>query len=289
MSQTTYYENNDVGRTDDNHAPKFPVSTLWIGPDLTAYEQLSLSSFVRAGHPVNLYVYSNIGGVPSGVEVKAAKHILPETIASEFIKKLHLAMFADLFRYELMASTGETWVDADLVKLCAPLPNAKYLFAYESKDVIANGLVRAPHDSRILEFLLGGARQMLSPHLQDVPWGTYGPKLLTSAVTRLGLESFALSARQIYPIHFAQVSKLFSTRPQNREWCESATQDSMTLHLWNKFLLESRQKHLSPNPESYLGGLMLGMNIPLRPPYVSAQHMRIGLSRFSRLRRRFVG
>lgn len=250
---------------------QLPVATLWIGPELSVYEQLSLRSFRLSGHPVALYVYDEVKGVPEGVEVRSAETILPRETVFQNPDAPTFAMFANLFRYEMIAATGDTWIDADLVKLKKALPKSDYLFAFESADFINNGLVRLPRESELLRRLIDGTRPMLSPLHRDVPWGTYGPRLLTQHVRELGLEEFSLRAAEIYPIHFGYVGRLFSSEVRDREWCHEATRGSVTLHLWNKFLSESGQKNRSPHPQSYLGQLMVENGIDTHGPYVDRE------------------
>lgn len=49
---------------------------LWIGPELSLMEQLSISSFLQNGHDYHLYVYDEVN-VPAGTVVRSANEILP--------------------------------------------------------------------------------------------------------------------------------------------------------------------------------------------------------------------
>jgi len=50
---------------------------LWIGPELSLMEQLSISSFLQNGHDYHLYVYDEVKNVPAGTVVRNANEILP--------------------------------------------------------------------------------------------------------------------------------------------------------------------------------------------------------------------
>lgn len=266
-----------------------PVATLWIGSDLSPYEQLSLKSFVRSGVSVAVYVYGDVAGVPDGVAIRDGRAIVPEKFVFQNPRSLSFAMFANLFRYEMINQTGDTWIDADLVKLSEPLPDRDYVFAYESPKAISNGLVRIPSGSPLILRLLEGARPMLSPDRRDVPWGTFGPRLLTESVVDLGLERFALNAKDVYPIHYVDMARLFSSSPRDVEWCRKRTSGAITLHLWNKFLQDSGQKAFFPHPSSYLGELMRSNDIELYPPFVEGRRIRIRPSISERFVRRLAG
>ena len=40
-------------------------------------ERLSISSFLKNGHPFHLYVYEAVKGIPEGVTIKDASDVLP--------------------------------------------------------------------------------------------------------------------------------------------------------------------------------------------------------------------
>ena len=42
------------------------IQSLWIGPRLTAMEQLTIRSFLEQRHEFRLYVYDRVEGVPDG-------------------------------------------------------------------------------------------------------------------------------------------------------------------------------------------------------------------------------
>ena len=48
------------------------IQGLWIGPELSVMEQLSIASFLRNGHEYHLYVYDELKHVPSGTILKDA-------------------------------------------------------------------------------------------------------------------------------------------------------------------------------------------------------------------------
>lgn len=73
---------------------------LWVGNQLSPIEQLCMKSFLYHGHQVDLYAYTDIKGVPSGVNMCDANEI----VESEKVFK-HMgsyAAFADLFRWALL-------------------------------------------------------------------------------------------------------------------------------------------------------------------------------------------
>ena len=63
------------------------IQSLWVGERLSTMERLCLSSFVKNGHEVHLYTYSDVEGIPEGVQVKDGSEILPEDMI--FMYKEH--------------------------------------------------------------------------------------------------------------------------------------------------------------------------------------------------------
>ena len=55
------------------------IQGLWVGPELSVMEQLSVSSFLRHGHQYHLYVYGDVKNIPAGAVVKDGNEILPSS------------------------------------------------------------------------------------------------------------------------------------------------------------------------------------------------------------------
>lgn len=92
---------------------------LWVGPGLSALENLCLRSFVETGYEVHLYSYGGLERIPAGVILKDANEIIPEN--DQFFGPHtcggRYANFADRFRYYLLYERGGWWFDIDHVAL----------------------------------------------------------------------------------------------------------------------------------------------------------------------------
>ncbi len=93
------------------------IQRLWIGERLSPMERLSITSFLRNGHPFHLYVYGKPDGVPEGTVVLDANEILPSSRIFKYAAHNTYAGFANFFRYKLLSEKGGWWVDADTVCL----------------------------------------------------------------------------------------------------------------------------------------------------------------------------
>ena len=96
------------------------VHAVWIGGPLGSMHVACLKSFVRIGHRTVLHVYDDPTDAPAGVELADASKILPrERVVVH--RNGSYALFADIFRYKLLASGAEIYVDCDMYCV-RPLP-----------------------------------------------------------------------------------------------------------------------------------------------------------------------
>jgi hypothetical protein len=108
----------------------YPIQTFWAGP-ISDMELLCLKSWVGHGHPVHLYTYDDISGLPVGVIRMDAREIVPEdevflydgpmpkTVTADAFAYMP---FADKFRYRLLRFNGGLWLDLDII-LIRPIPD----------------------------------------------------------------------------------------------------------------------------------------------------------------------
>lgn len=230
-----------------------PCVTLWIGAELGPFEQASLLSALRVGHSVALYCYREPRGVPAGVALRDAAEILPESAVLRH-RTGSPALFANLFRYELMRRGLGTWIDCDAYML-RPLPeDSPYLMGWQEPGVINNGVLRLPSDSPMLAPLIGIFSERRVPRwlppgaklaarwrllrrgrtgLSRMPWGSAGPHALTAIAREHGLDRLALPQEVLYPVHWRDAGWIF--RPD----CPPeavATPETVSIHLWTSCL-----------------------------------------------------
>lgn len=101
----------------------YPIQALWNGP-MTDMEILCLKSWVGHGHPVHLYTYEDLSGLPLGVEIMDARDIIPEDDfelyrgpmpKTKSLSAFSYMPFADRFRYALLRMNGGLWLDLDII------------------------------------------------------------------------------------------------------------------------------------------------------------------------------
>jgi len=211
-----------------------------------------MKSFIDKGHHFVLYTYSPDLGIPDGVEWRNADEILP------FDEKMVYgpeagegqgspALFANLFRYHLLAKHGGWWVDLDVYLLEPTVPEFEVFVAWESSGLLNNAVLRFPAGHSTVVEALRRAHQMG----HNVPWGATGPFLLTELFTAYGLNEAAQPMSSAYPIHPFEAMDLL--RPSRTFIVRERVRGSVFLHLWNEaFRRGGVDKTLRPPPGSLL-------------------------------------
>ena len=203
--------------------------SLWIGNPLSKVEQTALASFIYYKHSFTLFVYDMDLKVPKGVVKEDARKIIPE---SEIFKvEESYGPFADMFRYTMIKKTGLTWTDTDSICLRSDWDFGEYLFGFEEEDRLANGILRMPQNSKLINFLIKSATQY---DKSQIVWSEIGPLLVTQAAKEFDVIKYAQPPEVFYPVHFWQWKKIWV--PDYRREVLDKCKDSHTLQIWNQFL-----------------------------------------------------
>jgi hypothetical protein len=203
--------------------------SLWVGNPLSKVEQTALASFIYYGHSFTLFVYDMDMNVPQGVIKEDANKIIPE---SEIFKVQNsYGPFADMFRYTMIKKTGLTWTDTDSICLRSDWDFGDYLFGFEEDDRLANGILRMPQDSDLIDFLIENS---VKYDKTKIVWSEIGPLLVTKGAKRFNVLKYAQTPDVFYPVHFWQWKKIWKKdyRQEVLEKCKGAH----TLQIWNQFL-----------------------------------------------------
>ena len=203
--------------------------SLWIGNPLSKVEQTALASFIFYGHSFTLFVYDMNIKVPKGVVKENANKIIPE---SEIFKVQNsYGPFADMFRYKMIKETGLTWTDTDSICLRSDWNFGEYLFGFEEDDRLANGILRMPKDSDLINYLIKNSTKY---DKDKIVWSEIGPLLVTKGANKFNVIKYAQPPEVFYPVHFWQWKKIWSR--DYKEEVLHKCKDSHTLQIWNQFL-----------------------------------------------------
>ena len=203
--------------------------SLWIGNPLSKVEQTALSSFIYYGHSFTLFVYDMSMKVPKGIIKEDANKIIPE---SEIFKiQNSYGPFADMFRYTMIKKTGLIWTDTDSICLRSDWDFGDYLFGFEEDDRLANGILKMPQDSDLINFLI---KNSVKYDKSKIVWSEIGPLLVTKGARKYGVLKYAQPPEVFYPVHFWQWKKIWDR--DYKEEVLNKCKESHTLQIWNQFL-----------------------------------------------------
>jgi hypothetical protein len=203
--------------------------SLWIGNPLSKVEQTALASFIYYGHSFTLFVYDMDMKVPNGVVKADANEIIPE---SEIFKVQNsYGPFADMFRYTMIKKTGLIWTDTDSICLKASWNFGEYIFGFEEDQRLANGILKIPQDSELIDFLINNS---VKYDKTKIIWSEIGPLLVTKGAKRFNVLRYAQAPQVFYPVHFWQWKKIWLKDYKN-EVLDKCT-NAHTLQIWNQFL-----------------------------------------------------
>lgn len=204
------------------------IQGLWIGPELSVMEQLSISSFLKNGHEYHLFVYDDVKNIPAGTTVKDGNELLPASAIFQYTGRPSYAGFSNFFRYKLLFERGGWWADTDTVCL-KPFDFAEdYVFSSEiSKgvEVVNCGLLKAPVGSE----MMGWAWKVCqTKNSEQLVWGETGPGLIGEAVQKFSLEIFKKPYHVFCPLGFFEWQKVLEPKLDL-----SLGDRSYAIHLWN--------------------------------------------------------
>jgi hypothetical protein len=235
------------------------IVTLWIGDSLGPIERACMRSMLRHRDHVVLYSYSDVAGVPEGVEIRDASPLIPRSsIPDSWAQRSDL--YSDWFRYEVQKRGLGTWLDLDMY-LLAPLPEqGDYLFGEYEPGKINGAVLRLPPDAPILDPLLEQfrsgviigslhwrtrlpalARKLVQgvDHLTTTPWGATGPFALTWFVPRFGLSDEALPPEVFYPVRWQDARWILDPKQRVED---KVTKQTVAIHVWNECIRDYKHK-----------------------------------------------
>lgn len=207
----------------DDGLNKLPmIAGLWVGSDLSWLEQVVIQSYLDRGHPFTLYTVGDIGGVPSGVDVRNADEIYgPPPFDISDNDRLRVAVYSDIFRLHLMSKTDFIWSDLDAYCVRSFEGLGDHVFGLNQKGIVPTGIMKVPADSETLALMLdfvtlpnpvqpwrGSRLHRESAErvkagkiwgIEDLPWGCSGPKGFTHFLKETGEIELAQESDVFYP------------------------------------------------------------------------------------------
>ena len=144
-----------------------PIQMVWVGDKLSPIEQLCMKSFLYHGHKVDLYAYTDIKGVPSGINMYDANEIVG--FEKVFKHKGSYAAFADLFRWALLRFRGGYYCDTDVLCLKPFEFSESIVIGMEDTDFLTTSVLGFDGTSLANQF----ADDMLYEALNPLEWRSW--------------------------------------------------------------------------------------------------------------------
>jgi mannosyltransferase OCH1-like enzyme len=220
------------------------IQGLWIGPELSVMEQLSICSFLRNGHEYDLYAYDHLANVPAGAVVRDANEILPRSRIFQYKHQASYAGFSNVFRYKLLLERGGWWADTDIVCVRPFDFPDDYVLASEmcdGREVATSGIIKAPAGSEAMAYAWNICQ---SKEPAQLKWGETGPKLVAEVVGQFSLHSHIKSHEIFCPLRYDQWREILKP-----DIDESLFEASYSIHLWNEMWRAADQnKNASYDP-----------------------------------------
>ncbi len=244
------------------------IVSFWHGP-LSWLEQLSVSSFLRHGHGIEIYSYDPLEGLPAGAILRDAAEILPRDQLTFYKGKGTPGVFSDRFRLCLLQQGRGLYSDLDVycLKPLNGLPD--YVMGFENVRSVNNAVLRMPSQSPLLNDLLAvfnrNKRPLLEPHLplgrrlevaarrlvgdpvhpENMQFGATGPFALTHYLRQYDLMHLVQPAPVFYPIPYNDIPALMQPGSDIEAAIRSET---LAVHIWRSQLTR-RGRAGMPLPE----------------------------------------
>ena len=216
------------------------INGLWIGPELSGMEQLSIKSFLNNGYPFHLYAYEDVKNVPQGTKIMDANNILPEEKIFKNPLQDSFSFFANLFRYKLLYERGGIWTDMDIICL-DKIPESDYIFAGERikkgfKTQANCCFIKTPPKTDIMKWCFDKAQQRKP---ESISWGQTGPLLLSEAIDIFEMNSYILPWDAVSPVSWWKVSHFITTGIRQHLTWKKIRKKSFAVHLFNEMWRKS--------------------------------------------------
>ena len=205
------------------------IRSLWVGGNiLPTIPLMSINSFLMSGYRYEIFSYSPLANIPKNCINRDACDIMQFdplfVVTKGTYGKLNHAVFADLFRYEMLYRLGGWWADTDVI--CLGQLSKEDFFLQPERDIfgrsrVNNCLIRMPPRSPLMEICLKKCRHI---NVSNMEWGDTGPRLITQATIDLNLDHLIAQEKLYNPVNFTEFHKLFEPGFVNSCW--------KIIHLW---------------------------------------------------------
>jgi hypothetical protein len=275
---------------------KETANMFWNG-ELTKLERMCIKSFVDNGFNVKLWSYTNLE--VEGAESCDARLILPEESLTKYKQQHHsdmecdeslssIAVFSDVFRYNVVAKFGGWWFDCDCFCLkhseyFTELRNGKLLVAglQDTRTVnVASGIFYAEQETA--KMMVKYLNVLLDEYNNTFPrWGIVGPEFITDFVQRHKLYHGVTSIEKFYSINGFETH--FFINSDLKLVAKALIKNSYVTHIWDSIIKYMIDKNNFPkgslleefHNDSYNNNEDVNINIISQYNYILSRYLKI--------------
>lgn len=252
------------------------IVSFWHGP-MSWLEALSIASFRRQGHEVEVYSYDPIPDLPEGAIARDAASVLPRDKLVFYKGRGTPGVFSDHFRMMALRQSRGVYADLDVYCVRPITLTSDYLMAYERPGSVNGAVLYMPADAPLLDDLLGiftrPGQRLFEAHLpplrrvevairrlfgekvapQDMQYGATGPMALTYHVRQRGLTDKVMPSTVLYPIPYQDIPALMQPGSSVDPAIKPQT---LAVHLWRSQLTRRGRSDMPmPPPGSAMAEL----------------------------------
>ena len=228
-----------------------PVQSLWVGPELSELEVLSIKSFQKLGHPFILYTYGNVKNIPPGTIKKDGNKIIKKKDLFKF--KKGLLPFSDIFRYKMLYDKGGYWVDLDMIALKPLKFRESYIFSSErtiqkgpyrnrTQTEIANiGILKAPPKSDFYKELF---ERCIEEEKKGVKENIQFMRTMRDVLKEYGFEKYVKPAKMFCPLDWWHTKDAFYPPCCKKKYdvegysVDSVLKNAHCVHMWRSIMFK---------------------------------------------------
>lgn len=244
------------------------VVSFWRGP-VTWIERLCVASMLEVGHRVEVFSYEPESLSKAGLEceIRDAWEVLPapDDILPRNRGTTAEAVLSDVFRLHLMKQERGLWSDMDCLFL-RPVDFQGEIFAWQTPDLIANGVLRLSADNPALDDYIAftqkrpvicpwwtfekavrmRVRYALTGTSTPPTEGPFGPRALTYFLEKHSCQDAALNPDVFYSV---PATRAADTLDPIDPVSSILSEETRIVHLWRGQL----SKLPPPPPSSFVG------------------------------------
>ncbi|WEK06581.1 MAG: hypothetical protein P0Y65_10160 [Candidatus Devosia phytovorans] len=243
------------------------IVSFWHGP-MSWLEHLSIASFRRQRHRVEVFAFDPIPGLPEGATWRDAAEVMPREKLVFYKGKGTPAVFSDQFRVMLLKQNRGIYADLDVYAF-RPITGPGYIMGFERPGSVNSAVLYIPPDAPLLDDLMGvftgTNRPLLEPYLppmrrlevaarrlfgdpllpENMQYGATGPMALTHYVRQRGLWDQVQPASVFYPIPYEAIPALM----QPGSSVDTAIRpETLAIHLWRSQFTNRGRGDMPPPP-----------------------------------------